>query len=104
MLKWEIVVRYEDIAYNSFSYPKRILNFAGLNYTLQVREWIVKTLMVSQERLIECKINILNAVMVINRSGGSTQDREIIIIWQSYLALEVKILSFRTGGPLNKSY
>ena len=60
--------------------------------------------MVSQERLIECKINILNAVMVINRSGGSTQDREIIIIWQSYLALEVKILSFRTRGPLNELY
>ena len=37
-----LVVRYEDIAVRPFKYAKRILNFAGLNYTSEVNDWIVK--------------------------------------------------------------
>ena len=37
-----LVVRYEDIAVKPFKYAKRILNFAGLNYTSEVNDWIVK--------------------------------------------------------------
>ena len=36
------VVRYEDIAVEPFQYAKRILDFAGLNYTSEVEEWIVE--------------------------------------------------------------
>ena len=37
-----LVARYEDIAVRPFKYAKRILNFAGLNYTSEVNDWIVK--------------------------------------------------------------
>ena len=37
-----LIVRYEDIAVKPFKYAKRILNFAGLNYTSEVNDWIVK--------------------------------------------------------------
>ena len=36
------VVRYEDIAVEPFDYAKRILDFAGLNYTFEVDNWIVE--------------------------------------------------------------
>ena len=42
MRRRTFVVRYEDIAIKPFEYAKQILDFAGLNYTSEVRDWIVK--------------------------------------------------------------
>ena len=36
------VVRYEDIAVKPFEYAKEILDFAGLNYSSEVNDWIVE--------------------------------------------------------------
>ena len=42
MRRRTFVVRYEDIAVKPFQYAKQILNFAGLNYTSEVDDWIVE--------------------------------------------------------------
>ena len=42
MRRRTFVVRYEDIAVKPFEYAKQILGFAGLNYTSEVKDWIVK--------------------------------------------------------------
>ena len=36
------VVRYEDIAVKPFEYAKEILDFAGLDYSSEVNDWIVE--------------------------------------------------------------
>ena len=42
MKKRTYVVRYEDIAVKPFEYAKEILDFAGLDYTTEVNNWIVE--------------------------------------------------------------
>ena len=42
MRKRTYVVRYEDIAVKPFEYAKEILDFAGLDYTSEVDNWIVE--------------------------------------------------------------
>ena len=42
MKKRTYVVRYEDIAVKPFEYAKEILDFAGLDYTSEVDNWIVE--------------------------------------------------------------
>ena len=42
MKKRTFVVRYEDIAVKPFEYAKEILDFAGLDYTSEVDNWIVE--------------------------------------------------------------
>ena len=42
MRRRTFVVRYEDIAIKPFEYAKRILEFTGLDYTSEVKDWIIE--------------------------------------------------------------